>query len=724
MTDAPFPAAEMPGWYSEVPPAERGDAGGAEVGACRLFLCNRGDERLIISFAATDEVDHAELDWPDMIDRLARKKGWSHLAIYAPPDSWFCEPALVARLGSLRDDGVFARFGSVTLIGASEAGGGHAALAFAPLCPGAVVVAFSPQSTLDPAQAPWDARLSDIRDGSTGPDTDVAGAMGDVSRAYVVFDPFDATDRRHVERLWQERVVRLHGFGLGQFGAMALRRLGQFDAFVAAAVEGRLTPPDFQRMVRERKNLYLYRRAMEAALEARGRVGLLAAFTAAFRRRSRSRRTKKQRQKPADAPGTQAAPTPRAHCSGRRHPRTLGNVWMLEDDGQRFRYLSDQCQGRVMGFEERGGVTLAQTPALALGIVAFGDGVGVPRPVAGRLDWHVVDETLDGRGPAFTARSQATIRQHLGEESGLALRTIVALSEPQAGITATEALPGSVGYRAVVSRIGAARAALAAWEKDFFLERITLCLLAAAPDTPYQEAIDHYGAVAHALCRDAAEAAGQASFPAIVVSQGAGSRSDGRSEVILAEGQLDIAHPASGIIVATPKYPFALMPQMPATHDPAALLLIDELETLAVAEVMAGRRWHCPALIEAWVEGRTILARFSAMGDLVLDPGVHGFAIRGGSNTPTVSGVEVKGRTVRITLDAAPEGAEPFLTYAWGAVAEGAADDMPANRGALREAWARPSRAIPGRQLYRHALSGWVRLTRKGGAAGGGGIAP
>jgi hypothetical protein len=703
------PAAQIPGWYGEVPTREHGDASGSEAGACRLFLCNRGGERLVVSFAITTEMDHAELDWSATIDRLARSKGWSHLAIYAPPDSGFRDPLLASRLASLRDGGFFARFGSVTLIGASHAGGGHAALAFAPLCPGATVVAFSPNTLLDPSREQSETGLPEagrIRSGS-----DLAEAIADVGRAYVLFDPFDTVDRHSVECLPADRIVRLHGFGLAQDVAVALRRLGHFDDIVAAAIEGTLSPQDFYRMIRGRKNLYIYRRAMEGYLEARGKAGLSAAFTTAFRKRSRLRRVEKQRQRHAVPPETKSSSIVRPGRVGCRYPRTLGNVWMLEDDGRRFRYLSDQYNGRVMGYEEREGVTLAQTPTLALGILAFGDGVGVPRPMAEGFEWHVVDETLEGHIPAFAARSQAVVRQRMAEGRGQALRTIIALSEAQAGITAAEALPGSVRYRTALERIRSARAVLAGWDKDFFLERIGLSLLAGAPATPFRDAVDHYARVAHEIRRDAAEAAGQASYPRIVVSQSAGSRTDGRSEVILAEGQLDIVQPALGIIVATPRYPFPLMAGMPATHDPTALVLIDELESLAVDEVMAGRRWFCPSLREAQVEGRKVIAMFSAMGDLTLDPGFHGFALLGCCNCPEITGVDVKGRSVVLTLDAPPEGDDVFLAYAWGAEAQGT-DDMPANAGTLRETWVRPSLAAPGRHLHRHALSGRVRLTR------------
>ena len=61
-------------------------------------------------------------------------------------------------------------------------------------------------------------------------------------------------------------------------------------------------------------------------------------------------------------------------------PRERGNVWMLENRDGVLRYLSDRWNGRVIGFEERNGKTLAQTPPVMRGIIAIGDACGCPAP--------------------------------------------------------------------------------------------------------------------------------------------------------------------------------------------------------------------------------------------------------------------------------------------------------------------------------------------------------
>jgi len=714
-------SATLPAWYLEIPEPDRVEDLQEAVGDSLVLFCARDREQLIVSFGNTEDTDHPELDWPAWTDRFARQKGWSHLTITAPKDTWFREPALIEFLKNLREIGFFKRYKRVAFFGASPAGAGFAALSFAALSPGATVVAFEPQSTLDVKRVPWDKRFKTgaKRDWSL-PFSDAAATLGEVTRAYIAFDPFRAEEKRHVARLPADKLIKLQGFGLENDIGVALKRMGVLPEILEKALAGDLPPSVFYRMIRGRKDLYIYRRTMEGHIDARDRPGLRKIFTDAFRRRARLRRAKKDREKqqasqpsaPVRTPipaGLPDAPT-RPEMQGRRYPRTLGNVWGLQDDGTRFRYMSDQYGGTVMGFEERGRITLGETPPLAIGMAAFGHGVGLERPLPEAFEFHVVDETLDGKQPAFAAKSQGVISQRLAANSRQAYRTLVAISEPQAGITATEAQPDSPLYRNLMARIATARATLRSWDKDFHLDHISLSLLSGAPGTPLNDAIRHYGSVAQNMRHDAAIAAGQASFPHIIVSQSAGTATDGRSQVILAEGQLDLAHPMLGIIVATPKYPYALMHDMPATHAPAAQMLVDELEALALATVQENQRWHCPSMRQAYLRGLTIVVEFTALNDLVLGEGHHGFDLQGCDNDARIIKVQTDGTNAFLTFDKPPTGQEIFVTYAWGTHLHDAVGNKSANQGALRDSWSRASVITPDKVLHRFALSGRVRL--------------
>lgn len=725
MQDATISASDLPDWYGEIPPAERGSGLRQLVGQAQILLCDRGTTQLVVTFGHSDDIDHPELDWPAWTDRLIRKRGWSHLAIHAPKGSWYRDAALVDELEKLRNDGFFERFDAVMFFGPAPQGSGFAALSFAALCPGAHVLALDAQSTLDPRTAPWDDRFAAAPGADwTLPFGDAATSLAKAGAAYVVIDPLQRLDRRHLARLPARQVTVLHGVGLYEDIGVALKRMGLLDEIFTAAAAGTLTPATFYPMIRARKDLYLYRQVMERHLDARGKSALKKRFVAAFRKRSRRRKAEAERKKAMPPSAGVKAPdkavpaqtkslpdAPRAPAlSGPRYPRTLGNVWGLREGPSGFCYMSDQYQGITMGFEERDEVTLGETHPLAIGMAAFGHGAGVARALPEDFLYHVVDETLTGRIAAMQAKSHGVALQRLAAAKRHAYRTIIALTEPQSGITREEALPDSPKYRALMDRIAAARASLQHWNKRFHLDRISLSLLAGAPATPLNDALDHYGSVAKAMRHDAAVAAGQASFPHIVVSQSAGTATDGRSDVILAEGMLDRLHPTLGFVVATPKYPFALQPDMPATHAAAAQLMIDELEVLAVAALQDNKRWYCPALRQAYGRDERLVVEFAALEDLVLEDGFHGFALEGADNAPQITDVTVRGKTVHLTLDQAPKGADVHVTYAWGAQRSDAGDGRAANQGALRDRWSLPSVLQPGQTLHRHALSGRVRV--------------
>jgi hypothetical protein len=725
--DDPSSALTLPVWYGEVPEATRSNAVPDKVGTAQVLYCDRGPSQLIVTFGHTDDIDHAELDWPAWTDRFARTKAWSHLSITTPKGSWFRDTDLITFLEDLRDRGFFKGFEAVTFFGPAPFGSGFAALAFAPLAPGATVLAFDAQSTLKKTTVKWDDRFTspDAKSWSL-PFSDAAKSIREAGKVYLAVDPLQRLDVRHAGRLKGKDILRLHGFGLYQDIGVALKRMGLMNEIFEQAVAGTLSRAAFHQKLRARKTLYLYRQVMERHLDDRKKPDLKKAFVAAFRANKRKQKAMDVRekqipqgQKPApEAPVAVTAQTqqslpdfPKAPVlAGRRYPRTLGNVWGLQDDGHSFRYLSDQYNGTTMGFEERHGKTLAETHPLALGMAAFGHGTGHQRPLPEDFRFHVVDETLTGNRGAFQATTQAAAVLRMAAARRHAYRTIVALSEHQAGITPDEAMPGSSGYSRLMDRIAAARLALQGWNKAFHLDRISLRLLAGAPQSSFQDALRHYGAVAKSIRHDAAVAAGQSSFPHIIVSQSAGTAKDGTSEVILAEGQLDTAHPALGILVATPTYPYARMQDMPATLEPAAQMRVDELEALAVAARQENQPWFCPSLRQAYGRETLVLVEFAALSPLVLETGFHGIDIVGASNSPQITNVAITGTTVRLTLDKVPEGRDVFITYAWGAQRDAATDGKHANQGALRDSWSHPSLLQPGETLHRYALSGRVRL--------------
>lgn len=690
----------VPNWFTEIFPAGTRDGFYHKFDGHSVVYVARDLRRLVVSFDNLSDAGNPRYDREPWAAKFCRDNEWSHLGVFAPGPTWFRSADLIAFMERLRDDGFFAGFDEVTLCGASM--GGYAALAFSDLAPGATVLAFSPQSTLNRDVVPWEHRFlkGQAQDWAL-PYADAADHVSKAAAIFVVYDPLDRGDKRHVARLKSDKIVHLKAIGLGHKSAMVMRRMERLKDVMGAAVGRTLTPAAFHVWAQDRKRLYIYRKTIENYLTAAGKEPTMLRFRAAFKRRLRAA---------AAATGGDSE-TGDAHWVAplQPWPAEPGNIWMLEQTPHGMRYLSDRWGGRTLGYEERGGLTLAQTPPNVTGIVAFGDGVGHPRAGHMRHPWHVTDEHLHGRIPPTSAVSQADAMLAVCD----VLSSVVAVSQDCAGITADEALPDAPAYQDLLARVEGARDAARAWDKSLFVDRLSLSLLGGAPQTPQAEARQHYGQVAAALRQDLARVTGQNSLPHVVVSQGAGTQSDGSSEVILAEGRLDVDFPNLGFVVATPKYPYPLQPEAPAAHTSQALSIIDALEVCAVAQVHRGQRWYCPLMHEAQVQDTQITARFFALSDLVLDAGETWFDLAGCTNDAMITSVCVAGKEVILTLDKTPEGAALELRYAWGRTTPGSAGQA-ANRGALRDSWKGDSAHVPGVTLRRYALSARVPVWRRG----------
>lgn len=381
--------------------------------------------------------------------------------------------------------------------------------------------------------------------------------------------------------------------------------------------------------------------------------------------------------------------------------RTLGNVWQLQQDDDAFFYMSDQWQGRVFGFEQRERVTLAQSPEVAIGVVAFGGGsIGVTRPLPDRMKYHLRDESLEVHEWDLAAEASAVAFLRHQDENHHALSTVIAVSEPIPSCTERDALEGARGRRRIRNRLKKAKNQLDKWGKFLFVDRIHLSLLDGTPDVKENVADFHYAAAANGIRLDVTDATGQAGLPLIVVSQGAGFSDKGDSEVILAEGRLHWNHFDLGLVVATPTYRFKFMEGTRGTLDPADAMIVSEMESRAIEARHAGQEWYCPSLEEATVEGNLIKARFASMTDLGLEEGFHGFKIDG----VEITSVSTEGVYVIIETKT-PAQSGMTLKYAWDG--EASTDlTRPANQGALRDNWEAQSRFNPERTLHRFALSG------------------
>ncbi|WP_374430953.1 hypothetical protein [Tabrizicola sp.] len=271
--DAPAPALD-------VPPEMGLDAA---VSAGRFLV--RGDhanlwfegagDALVVAFDNLATIDEGWPRAPWAWGRLA-PLGHSVLGVQSHAKDWFRQPTAPALLRGLEERGFFRRFRRVVLTGASM--GGFAALNFAPLIPEARVLAFSPQSTMNRAIAPFEQRFPfAVRKSNWEgmPFLDAAAAVPYIRRAVVLYDPFVPEDRAHAARLAGPNVQFLRAAFTTHEAIRVVLKSATFPILVDGLVEGDEVGRAFWAAWRARRGVTKWQRALLAAAANRGRHALV-----------------------------------------------------------------------------------------------------------------------------------------------------------------------------------------------------------------------------------------------------------------------------------------------------------------------------------------------------------------------------------------------------------------------------------------------------------------
>ena len=153
--------------------------------------------------------------------------------------------------------------------------GGYAACAFVAACPGADVVAISPQSTLDKTVVPWETRYVTAWDRDfSGPYGDAAVVSAAAGRVFMLYDPYEPLDSGHADRFEGANVTKLRTPLLGHRLGSSLQQMGVLAPITLAALNGTLTELEFYRTIRARKTFARYQRELFKRAVDRGRPGL------------------------------------------------------------------------------------------------------------------------------------------------------------------------------------------------------------------------------------------------------------------------------------------------------------------------------------------------------------------------------------------------------------------------------------------------------------------
>ncbi|RPE67165.1 hypothetical protein EDD53_1569 [Pacificibacter maritimus] len=256
-----------------------GDAEGfyQELGAKHTALHIKRGDTLIVTFENLDHVfEDGEGKMPWGFD-FVTKRGWSMLGLMAHDWTWYRDQDVYDFFDRLKSEGFFDDFKRVVFYGASM--GGYAAAAFSAACPGATVVAISPQATLARQDASWETRYRKAwkRDFSTqygfAPDM-----IKSAEKVYIFYDPFAPLDAMHAALFRGDNVVKLRCRYFGHRIASMWIRLSILKPIVEQSIAGTLTEPAFYKMLRGRKEDLRYQREMLERLERKGRPWLIARY--------------------------------------------------------------------------------------------------------------------------------------------------------------------------------------------------------------------------------------------------------------------------------------------------------------------------------------------------------------------------------------------------------------------------------------------------------------
>lgn len=283
-----LPDIAQPLWFSELAPGGNGEGFFEKTTRHSLMFVRRARPVLFVSFDNLSNVNDNGPERGPWAYKFARDLSVSHLGVMAHGKMWYRDADLIARMQRLADDGFFAQFERVVFSGSSM--GAFAALVFSSLSPGAHVLAFNPQSTLDADLVPWEERYwIGRRQDWTLPLSDAKDTLSQAARVHVFYDPYFEPDRRHFERIDGPNVTGYKCWFSNHKSAVFLRKIDALKPIMTAGLLDELAPDQFYRLYRKRRELRWYAGALAGHFSDRGRDAMAKRALMNFRRLKRER---------------------------------------------------------------------------------------------------------------------------------------------------------------------------------------------------------------------------------------------------------------------------------------------------------------------------------------------------------------------------------------------------------------------------------------------------
>ena len=271
----PEPSAPRPALFP--PPPELEDLSGIRTaesfllrgGLVDAWFIRRSDV-LLVTFDNLGSVGEYAPAQPWLQGRAA-KAGFSILGLMASRKDWYRNDDTPRLISTLRDAGLFEGFRRIVFTGASM--GGYAALAYAALVPGAVVLAFSPQTSLARSVVPFEDRFhygARKWDWKSPAFLDAAQSSPQAAEIHLVYDPFVPEDKAHAQRVTGPHVRHLHMDHMGHRAIRMIKSTGMLQTLIEGVALGTLDAPALARGLRARRREVSWLRAVLAEAERRG----------------------------------------------------------------------------------------------------------------------------------------------------------------------------------------------------------------------------------------------------------------------------------------------------------------------------------------------------------------------------------------------------------------------------------------------------------------------
>jgi hypothetical protein len=218
----------------------------------------KGNNCLFVTFEPFGDIlarpDGSRKPWG--LDFL-KKRGFSIIGVKPKQVDWYRKADLHAFFRSAAFIEFIGGFEKVVFYGGSM--GGFAALTFADVAPGCIVIAHNPQTTLDPTKVPWESRfpVGSAEDWS-GDFADAAIGAQKASKVFVSYDPFDALDRRHVELLDNSNLVPLKVPLLGHQMPVWFQKMGLLSVVVDNSLTNEIDENSWFLLLKRRRTLARY----------------------------------------------------------------------------------------------------------------------------------------------------------------------------------------------------------------------------------------------------------------------------------------------------------------------------------------------------------------------------------------------------------------------------------------------------------------------------------